>query len=445
MRLPFRLAFIITISTLAVFMTACGGGGDDPAAPEPPKPAILKVIVSSADDGSLLEDSNVVLYRADTREAVNRDMTDENGVVIFVEPSGDYFLNVSAHGFQMSPPAGITAVPFFAASGDSTLQLVPLELHESAGSTGYVIGSIVPPLDNFLVTAEAQSNGDAYFTSSGPDGFFVLFNLPYGDYDVDALKAGYLMSSPVTASLDAVASVDSVLVDVGDYAGSDLDGQVTFLASENSIVDITLLDPRTRAVVPGLTVDNASNLTYAMNRIPDGDYLAWASLKNDGYVIDPDWLFKNPSGLDISFASATSEQLDFSVTGAITLLSPTNPADNTRPAEVLSLTPTFSWEAYPSTKEYFIEVRDLNGNLMWGGFDASGAANHGFIGAAATSVDYNFDSHPSAVALEEGKIYQWRLWADKGSAGETPSQVDQLISASEDLRGLFMIPLPGIP
>jgi hypothetical protein len=155
-----------------------------------------------------------------------------------------------------------------------------------------------------------------------------------------ASKAGYAMTDAVMETLDAEALIDSVTVSVTEYVGSDLSGSITFLASENSAVDITLLDPETRAVIPGLTVFN--------------------------------------------------------------------------------------------------EASNLNGDLLWGGFESDGTANHAFIGAAVTSIDYNFDSQPGAPALEAGELYQWRLWADKGTQAD--SLVEQLISSSEDLRGLFQIP-----
>ena len=162
-------------------------------------------------------------------------------------------------------------------------------------------------------------------------------------------------------------------------------------------------------------------------------------MKNDGYVIDPDWVFKNPGGLNISFATSDTIQLNFSVTGSITLLSPTNPADSTFAFMADSAVPTFRWSAYPSAKEYFIEVRDLSGHVLWGGFEDDGTVNHGFIGAGVVNVEYNFDNQPDTSALEPGEIYQWKLWADKGSPGAT-SFVDELISSSEDLRGIFQVP-----
>ena len=190
-------------------------------------------------------------------------------------------------------------------------------------------------------------------------------------------------------------------------------------------------------------MNDPGNLNYRIEGIPDGDYIAWASLANDGYVIDPDWLFKNPGGLDLSFDGVSQVDLDFGVTDAIPLVFPTNPADSTTAAMADSTVPEFRWTSYPSAKEYFIEVRNYSGDVLWGGFDETGAARHAFIGAQVTSVRYNFDAQPDAPGLEPGQVYQWTIWADLGTKQD--SFVEQLISSSEDLRGIFQVPAPPAP
>jgi hypothetical protein len=439
MKIRFDLKSLFALSAvLALCLAGCGG--DDPVEPAPPAPTVLRVIVRSEVDSALIENSNVVLYRAETREAVVRGMTDSGGSILFNQPMGNYYVEISAQGFETTPPESITPIPFFLAAEDTTIQDISLDPLEETGDTGFVIGFVEPATNNFLILAESQVSRQNYSTASGPDGVFVLYNLPYGSYALDALKSGYMMVEPVSTSVTAEAPVDTARVPVAEYVGSQLAGSVTFLASENSTVDITLLDRETRSVVPGLTVrSEPAGLNYAIAGIPDGDYLAWASLENDGYVIDPDWLFKNPNGLDIDFTSATSAELNFSVTGALTLVSPTNAAATTIPEIADSAVPTFRWMAYPSTKEYFIEVRDLSGDLLWGGFDSDGMANHAFIAASQVSVQYNFDNQPGVPVLEPGQIYQWRLWADKGT--QFDSFVEQLISSSEDLQGIFQIPV----
>jgi len=431
---------ILSVIVMAAASIFGGCGGDDGTSPPPPPgPGTVAVTVRSSVDSTLVGNANVVLYRAETNEAVLRGLTDAEGAVQFTVAQGNYYLKISAQGFDPVPLENVTPIPFFVAWEQVVDKALMLDSAENAGSTGYVVGYVNPAVNNFLILAESQATQDRYYTASGPDGFFVLFNLPYGTYDFDALKSGYMMDSAVSASISAQAEVDTVSIPVSVYQGSVLTGAVTFLASPNSTVDITLLDPVTRAVIPGLTVmSDVTGLNYRTDGIPDGSYIAWASLENDGYVIDPDWLFKNPGGLDITFAGPQTRDLDFSVTGAITLVSPTNPADVTVPAMANSQVPVFRWLPYPSTKEYFIEVRDFGGNVLWGGMNADGTVNHAFIGADTDSVVYNFDGQPGAPALQPGEIYQWRLWADKGTM--TPSFVEQLISASEDLQGIFQVP-----
>lgn len=432
------LAAPVIVLTMVVLLADCGGNDDGPT--KPPPPTVLKVIVKSDVDSSLVENANVVLYLAESREAVLRNLTDAEGAVYFRCDEGDYYLNVAAQGFKPVPQEDIAPIPFFVAAEDTTIQERYAEVLSDAGSTGYILGSVEPVVDNFLILAEADSSQDAFSTVSGPDGFFVLFNVPYATYSVSALKSGFnMVEGPAAATLSSEAEIDTVQIAISQYEGSVLRGMVSFLASDNSIVDITLLDSGTRSVVPGLTVmSGVSSLDYEIDHIPDGNFLAWASLANDGYVIDPDWVFKNPGGLDVSFTTADTVQLNFSVTDAITILSPTNPADSTYAAMADSSVPTFRWVPYPSAKEYFIEVRDLDGRRIWGGFEPDGTVNHGFIGASVSSVEYGFDNPPGLPALQPGKIYQWQIWADIGTHQD--SFVEQLISSSEDLLGIFQVP-----
>jgi hypothetical protein len=156
---------------------------------------------------------------------------------------------------------------------------------------------------------------------------------------------------------------------------------------------------------------------------------------NDGYVMDPDWIFKNPGVLEVTFTEGDTLDLNFSVTDAVIINSPTNPPDSIYAVIADSTTPTFNWDEYPSAKEYIIEVRKMNGEIIWGGFNADGSINHHKIDAQTSSVLFNFDETASET-LKTGKIYQWKVYADDDRA----DGVQTLISASEDLLGIFEIP-----
>ena len=89
---------------------------------------------------------------------------------------------------------------------------------------------------------------------------------------------------------------------------------------------------------------------------------------------------------------------------------------------------------FPQTKEYVIEVKDINGNLIWGGFNESGEISHAPIPKEWTSVQFDFDGS-ATESLKSGNIYQWKLYSDDSAA----PGVQTLLSSSEDLMGLFIV------
>ncbi len=401
---------------------------------EPDPPTVLQIIVKSSADSSVIAGANVVLYNANTGESVSRTFSGNDGIAKFESISaGNFYSRISAQGFKEVPQGSVSPVPFSVSSGQTFSQTYYMD--ELQGTFGKIEGTVTPNLSGFLIVATSSGMNSEYHTYSGPDGYFVLFNVPYDSYEVDAIKSGYQSANQPQVTLSSGSSSATVQINVNQITGSTLTGKVTFLAVENGIVDISLLDKNSMSVVNGLTTMIDTSRNYIIGNIPAGEYVAWASYENDGYVMDPDWIFKNPGALNISFIVETTKMLDFSVTGAITIISPTNPSNSIIPALADSVVPTFYWNAYPQTKEYIIEVRDINGNLIWGGFTASGEIRHTQIPKEWNSVEFNFDGS-ALMQLQPGNIYQWRLYSDDDA---TPG-VQTLLSSSEDLMGLFITP-----
>ncbi len=404
---------------------------DNPVEPVPQ--TNVEIIVRSANDSSSIANANVVLYNANSGESVSRVFSGSNGTAKFEDLSpGNYYVRISAQGFNEVPQGSVSPVPFSVSSGQTFSQKYYMNVLQ--GTFGKIEGTVNPNLAGFLIVAKSSGMNTEYHTNSGPDGYFVLFNVPYESYEVDAIKSAYQSANQPQVTLTSGSSSATVQINVNQITGSTLTGKVTFLAVENGIVDISLLDKISHTVVNGLTAMIDSSRNYVINNIPAGEYIAWASYENDGYVMDPDWIFKNPGALNVSFSTDTSKVRDFSVTGVITIISPTNPPGEITPALADSLFPTFHWNAYPQTKEYIVEVRDINGNLIWGGFTESGEIRHSQIPKEWNSVEFNFDGSASSQ-LQPGNIYQWRLYADD----DAKSGVQTLLSSSEDLMGLFFI------
>ncbi|HAQ62576.1 TPA: hypothetical protein DCR49_11390 [Candidatus Delongbacteria bacterium] len=441
-----KLSLILMLAAMtAVYFAGCSDDDKDkPSAPVPD--TILKVIVKgkvnmdTVPDTIDVSNSNVVVYDAETNQSVIRDMTNSEGACYFELEEGNYYLEVTAQGFDPSPAPNVTAIPFFVTYQDTTAQVRYLNENPLAGA-GYIEGKVEPAVNNVLIIAENAADFNRYSGVSGPDGYFVVFNLPLGSYNIEAFKAGYKQSAAVSSTLYAGAPQDSVAVLVETYAGSSISGSTSFIAGAVAKpTDIVLRDIKTLDAIPGLTVSTDSSNNYTIDNIPDGDFIIWASLKNDDNVIDPDWLFKNPGALELTFPTDSGTVLGFTLTGAIVQNSPTNPADSIYAFMADSIVPTFVWtkiSSYSSTKQWILEVRDINGRRIWGGFEPDGTINHAFIGAAETSVEFNFDG--SALSeLVPGEIYQWSIWADD----DTAPGIQTLLSSSEDLRGLFQVPEP---
>jgi hypothetical protein len=401
---------------------------------EPTPPTVIQIIIKSAADSSIITGANVVLYNANTGESLSRTFSGSDGIAKFEKASGgNFYVKISSQGFVEIPQGSVTPVPFSVSSGKTISQTYFMSV--LPGTFGKIDGTINPKLSGFLIVATSSGMNAEYHTYSGPDGYFVLFNVPYETYELDAIKSGYQSINQPLVTLSSGTSSVTVEISVNEITGSTLTGMVTFLAVENGIVDVSLLDKISYSVVNGLTTVIDSNRNYSLNNIPVGEYVAWASYKNDGYVMDPDWIFKNPGALFVSFSGDSSKVRDFSVTGAITIISPTNLPSDITPALADSLVPTFQWNAYPQSKEYIVEVRDINGNLIWGGFNVNGEIRHSQIPKEWTSVEFNFDG-TALSQLQSGNIYQWRLYSDDDDA----PNVQTLLSSSEDLMGLFIIP-----
>ena len=401
---------------------------------EPPPQTDIKIFVKSEVDSSAVAGSNVVLYNANSGESLMRVTSGADGSAEFIGVNqGNFYVRIAAQGYKDLPIGNISPVPFSVNTWETYTRTYYMDSLQ--GVYGKIDGNLVPAQGGFLIVAASSGSGTEVHTYSGPDGYFALFNVPFGVYQVYAVRSGFTIQDKPDVTLTPGSPDASVTLSLVQSTGSTLNGMVTFLAAENGIVDISLLDRSSHSVVTGLTTRTDSSRDYILENIPAGEYIAWASYENDGYVMDPDWIFKNPGALNISFSSDSSAVLNFSVTDAISIISPTNPDESIIPVVADSVVPTFSWIQYPQAKEYIIEVRDINGDLIWGGFDENGVIRHAQIPRSETSVLFNFDG--SALSqLQEGQVYQWKIYADDDLA----PNVQTLLSSSEDLKGLFTIP-----
>lgn len=415
-------------------LNGCGGGGGGG-----PVTGRYALTVLDDDGTTPVDGAQVTLFDADNAFVATA-FADTDGTLSVTLAPGVYTARIQAQGYEAAPPQGVSAIPFTVTAGAT--HTVSIELVNIADPALVAVIRGNADTGGALVVAHDTTQDLAVSTVTASNGDYVLYNVAPGTYEVTAFKAGFT-SDTITRTVAALDDVTGDLV-VAAQSLPTLDGAITFLATANGIVDVTLRHPETLDTVPGLTAQNNTGTSYAITQVPAGDYLAWATFANDGYVMDPDWVNKNggyPDALMVTMGS-TAQIKDFSVTGAVSLSAPTNPADEVVPVVVDTLTPTFSWLAYSSTQQYVVEVRDLRGNRLWGGYDfdpltEKSTFRHPDIGTSLNAV-YDFDSSATAP-LEDGKVYQWRVYAFKWN---TPRDSYVAISSSEDQRGLFRVQLP---
>jgi hypothetical protein len=315
------------------------------------------------------------------------------------------------------------------------MELYPNNLN----NIGLISGSVSDgsdPLPGVLVVAVLSDGSSGFSSITDMNGLYTIYNVPVNTYTVKGWFAGYNSDEISTIVTDGLES-DNVNLSLTSGATGTLSGQIRNLSIENKDVDVSLVHLNTHETIPGLTT-HTSNQAYSITNIPDGIYIARATFENDERVMDPDRIAKFGEPL-VEISGGGSMELQFDITGSVDLHNPTNLATENIPFEITSGNPLFTWNQYPSTSDYIIEVTDSNGKLIWGGFDNSGALTEKNISISSDilSAEFNYDGSALIPALEVGRIYRWRVFASKDDVNSDTGWT--LISASEVQRGLIQI------
>jgi hypothetical protein len=394
---------------------------------------VVNGIVTDANTDVALEGVRIIVFESNSNSPVKSLATGADGAYSAELQAGSYYLKLYRNGYNQVPPKGMSPVPFSVAVGAEVAK--PYEMSPSAVLNGGVISGKVTDggagVAGVLVVSEA-SNGTAYSAVTDAAGDYYIYNLPADSYTVKGWVSGY-SSEQATASVAASTETKQNLQLTKGASGA-VTGSLSFLASNATEVDVTLVHPGTGEAIPGLVTKTSQN--YTILNVPAGTYIARATFQNDERVVDPDWIIKN--GEPVVTVASGSVTRDFSLTGSVKLTNPTNLAQTTEPFVVTTATPTFSWAAYSSTSDYVVEVSDANGNVIWGGFgeDLIGPVKKVTVPSSQTSVVFNFDNSATS-ALLPGKVYRWKVYASKDDSKEATGW--KLISSSEDQMGLIQI------
>lgn len=437
-----RTLLFTLASICLMFLLGCSDSGGSKKTTD--KRGTLSVTVTDSESGAVLADVRVLVFDANTNLPVGNALTtDSQGVATDKFDPGTYSLKLSKQNYESSPARDVSALPHNVTTGQTTETNVAMIStgNTSAGSISGNVADAAGPVAGVLVVA--TNTGDAVAFSSVTDGTgnYIIYNAPAATYNVKAWLTEYNSDEVPATVVQATETVD-VDITLTTGASGTVSGAVTFLATDNGEVDVALIHPITGDVIPGTSTHTASML-YSISGVPDGTFIARASFENDTYIMDPDAIVK--FGEPTVTVAANTIDRPFDVTGAVTLSTPTNLAADTTPAEVSTLTPTFTWVAYASSSDYVVEVINASGKVIWGGFSDGGGAlpiKNYTVPSSELSAVFNIDANASEP-LVDGETYRWRVYASKDAGGNSGDW--NLISASEDQMGIFKVVLPVAP
>lgn len=290
-------------------------------------------------------------------------------------------------------------------------------------ATGTIKGNVAENSTNASVLVVAEVNGVGHTAIAGRDGDYTIFNVPAGTATIQAYARGHNYIAK-TADISG-GSTAEVNLSVGDAAASVVSGTVSIVNGQNGngtsvilVVESTFktalargeTPPGLRAPDPGMapTVDGA----FSISGVPAGRYVVLAAFENDNLVRDESHIGGTEivhqevsAGQDVAIAAG------FKVTGSVDIVGPgaTSP-------EMIASAPTFTWLDDSSEDRYAITVFDSYGTKVW----------EGEAPKNATTLQYG------GPALAAGMYYQFRVASIKDP--------DEVISRSEDLRGVFIMP-----
>ena len=298
-----------------------------------------------------------------------------------------------------------------------------LKLPAGSPATGTIKGHVEDNATNASALVVAEVNGAAHTAIAGRDGDYVIFNVPAGTASVQAYARGYNYTAKTTdVSAGATATADLALSSV---AGSTVSGSVNIVnvglgdaTSVILVVESTFQSALARGETPpGLRAPDPGtapsvNGQFSITGVPAGRYVVLAAFENDNLVRDESGIGGTSivhqevvGGQDVTIADS------FKVTGSVDIVSP-----GANGPEAISGTPTFTWVDDSSEDHYAITVFDSYGTAVWESTTPKSVVTLTYAGPA----------------LKSGMYYQFRVASIKDPA--------EVISRSEDLKGVFVIP-----
>jgi hypothetical protein len=163
--------------------------------------------------------ANVIAYTANTNVPFARVFSDTEGYyTLYVMWGGTFNLKVAAQGYKPYPDANVPPSPFVVPVNDTVIKDISLAIDTASTSTGNISGTVrgvyfggTFGFGGVLVVATRSSDSLAVSgVSACPTGFFVLYNIPAGTYNIRCYDSGYTQISDTSVTVAANTALTGI-------------------------------------------------------------------------------------------------------------------------------------------------------------------------------------------------------------------------------------------
>lgn len=404
-----RLSALIPAVFAATF-TACG---EEEVPPPPPPPTQLAITVLDSTTDAPIAGAEVTVV-----ELGEVKVTDASGAIL-IDPieAGRYTYRAQAAGYVLFPRPRRELGAVQVIKEETTTLKIVLEPRPNAMPGGRIEGTVTKngePVEGALIVASSLR----FFVSySDKAGRYAIIGPDASLYSVTAFIKGHTSNTRNGVDVPATGAV-TVDLTLTEAAGGTVSGQMIGGTGTSSV---TVVHRASRYAIPGLVQRATFGGNYSIDGVPPGDFEIFAAAELDGITFDAEWIHDQGAPQFIS-TGTSSTTIDLRFAAAIQPVSPTNTATVVPP-------PTFTWPSVQDADRYVFEVRDVLGQVVYGGFDVQGNPVNPILAPASM---YRLDG----ANLTRGQLYTWRVFALENV---TTGALFEILSASEELGGELRI------
>lgn len=360
-----------------------------------------------AASGEPVPDARVLFASTKTLRTNHSGMVSEE-----VDPAPTYRPRAEALGYFPSDLPG--SAPSSTRVAPKVTTLVELKLYRrlEAPGTGGIVGRLSEPLAGVLVVAEGTLT---YSSITDQDGVFELRGLLPAQYRLEAFGVAAAFE-PVTGVSVAGDIIENVAITRTGVASGRV--EVSLAGALTGTTAVYLFEMKSKEAVPGISGFASTSAGLVQTGVPPGTYRVGAALEPDELVVNPDLVHKDELPL-VTVGATNPDPIRLELKASMHGLSTRTSTSGL----------VLSWEGRDDADFYVVEVTDLFGANVFGGFDARRNWRARVL-------------HPTAeipiapaMPLKSGVAYRARVFAAKDV---TTGALFELFAASEEVDGVFI-------